>query len=222
MAMDAWICQAAPHVCAAEHRPAQPRPAARAPKPELPWHIEVKPAHKPTPQREHSRPESIPTEVAASGTRIVVFIEQQWLCAYHDGQIARVGGTELCSPVSTGSRGHETPLTDPQGSPQRVVWKDRDHCSKEYPYPNQGCSDGGAPMPYAMFFDTEGHALHAGHVRRPTGTPYGESHGCVRLPNQAAAQLFEFAKTGTTEVVIAWNPATYRLLWEPPVDVSNK
>lgn len=40
------------------------------------------------------------------------------------------------------------------------------------------------PMPFAVFFDTDGRALHQGSL-------HTESAGCVRLPRAAAKIFFE-------------------------------
>lgn len=80
-------------------------------------------------------------------------------------------------PVSTGKPGYETPT----GSfrPNRM---DADHYSQEYD---------NAPMPYAMFFDLNGHAIHGSFD--PIGKP-AASHGCVRLSPANAAKLFAIVK----------------------------
>jgi len=47
-----------------------------------------------------------------------------------------------------------------------------------------------APMPYALFFDPAGIALHAGSVT-------AESHGCIHLPMAFAKKLYGVADVGT-------------------------
>jgi hypothetical protein len=76
-------------------------------------------------------------------------------------------------PVSTGKPGYETP----KGvfKPNRM---DADHYSQEYD---------NAPMPHAIFFDLNGHAIHGSFD--PIGKP-AASHGCVRLAPANAAKLF--------------------------------
>lgn len=51
-----------------------------------------------------------------------------------------------------------------------------------------------APMPYWMRLTRWGIGMHAGVIPQP-GTP--ASHGCIRLPEVFAAQLFERVKIGT-------------------------
>jgi hypothetical protein len=76
-------------------------------------------------------------------------------------------------PVSTGRPGFETPTG--AFRPNRM---DADHYSQEYDQ---------APMPYAVFFDLKGHAIHGSFD--PIGRP-AASHGCVRLAPTNAAKLF--------------------------------
>jgi len=76
-------------------------------------------------------------------------------------------------PVSTGRPGFETPTG--AFRPNRM---DADHYSQEYDQ---------APMPYAVFFDLKGHAIHGSF--EPIGRP-AASHGCVRLEPANAAKLF--------------------------------
>lgn len=92
-------------------------------------------------------------------------------------------------PVSTGIARYDTP----SGS-YRPFRMERTHFSKEWD---------DAPMPFAMFFTTQGHAIHGtNHVR---GLGHAASHGCVRLSVRNAATLFNLVKAegmGRTRVVI--------------------
>jgi hypothetical protein len=76
--------------------------------------------------------------------------------------------------VSTGRPGYETP--NGTFRPNRM---DADHFSIEYD---------NAPMPHAIFFDLQGHAIHGSYD--PIGHP-AASHGCVRLDPANAAKLFD-------------------------------
>jgi hypothetical protein len=61
-----------------------------------------------------------------------------------------------------------------------------------------------APMPHAIFFMKDGHALHGSYEVKNLGKP--ASHGCVRIAPQNAATLYALvAKTGleNTQVVLA-------------------
>lgn len=62
----------------------------------------------------------------------------------------------------------------------------------------------GAPMPYWMRLTNGGIGMHAGPIPQP-GLP--ASHGCIRLPQEMAAKLFEVVDLGT-KVVITGEPPT--------------
>jgi hypothetical protein len=81
-------------------------------------------------------------------------------------------------PVSTGAAGYDTP----SGS-YRPFRMERTHFSKEWD---------DAPMPFAMFFTNQGHAIHGSNHVRSLGRP--ASHGCVRLSVRNAATLFNLVK----------------------------
>jgi hypothetical protein len=92
-------------------------------------------------------------------------------------------------PVSTGVASYDTPA----GS-YRPFRMERTHFSKEWD---------DAPMPFAMFFTTQGHAIHGTNHVRSLGR--AASHGCVRLSVRNAATLFNLVKSqgmGRTRVVI--------------------
>lgn len=92
-------------------------------------------------------------------------------------------------PVSTGAGGYDTP----SGS-FRPFRMERTHFSKEWD---------DAPMPYAMFFTNQGHAIHGTNHVRNLGR--AASHGCVRLSVRNAATLFGLVKAqgmGHTQVRI--------------------
>ena len=88
------------------------------------------------------------------------------------------GATRWIWPVSTGRRGYETP----SGS-FRPFRLEEDHYSKEWDE---------APMPYSIFFTTEGHAIHGSYETRNLGRP--ASHGCVRLSPGNAEKLFRLVE----------------------------
>jgi len=108
---------------------------------------------------------------------VVVSLVEQRAYVYRNG--VAVGFTT----VSTGKPGHETPT-----GIFTVLQKDKDHRSSTY---------NNAPMPYQQRLTWDGVALHAG------GLPgYPESHGCVHLPSQFAADLFGASHMGMTVVVV--------------------
>ena len=81
-------------------------------------------------------------------------------------------------PVSTGRDGYDTP-----NGAFNPIWMDRDHHSEEWD---------DAPMPYAMFFTKQGHAIHGTYEVRHLGQPV--SHGCVRLSVKNASILWDLVK----------------------------
>ncbi|MCJ2125034.1 L,D-transpeptidase [Methylobacterium sp. J-077] len=81
-------------------------------------------------------------------------------------------------PVSTGVEAYDTP----SGS-YRPFRMERTHFSKEWD---------DAPMPFAMFFTNQGHAIHGTNHVRNLGR--AASHGCVRLSVRNAATLFNLVK----------------------------
>jgi L,D-transpeptidase catalytic domain len=104
--------------------------------------------------------------------------------------VAVDGAARYAWPVSTGRPGYDTP----SGSfkPNRM---DADHYSQEWD---------NAPMPHAIFFDMEGHAIHGFFDVKHLGSAV--SHGCVRLSPEHAATLFDLVKAegmGETKVVVA-------------------
>jgi hypothetical protein len=105
-------------------------------------------------------------------------------------RVAVDGADRYTWPVSTGRPGYDTP----SGSfkPNRM---DADHFSQEWD---------NAPMPHAIFFDMNGHAIHGFFDVKHLGSAV--SHGCVRLSPEHAATLFDLVKTegmGETKVVVA-------------------
>jgi hypothetical protein len=93
-------------------------------------------------------------------------------------------------PVSTGLRGYTTPSGTYSARSMNKIWY-----SKQWD---------NAPMPHAVFFTRDGHAIHGTLEVKRLGKP--ASHGCVRLSPENAATLFAMVeKTGlkNTQVVLA-------------------
>jgi L,D-transpeptidase catalytic domain len=104
--------------------------------------------------------------------------------------VAVDGAARYAWPVSTGRPGYDTPSG--AFKPNRM---DADHYSQEWD---------NAPMPHAIFFDMEGHAIHGFFDVKHLGSAV--SHGCVRLSPEHAATLFDLVKAGgmgETKVVVA-------------------
>ena len=130
----------------------------------------------------HSRAKSdltreVEPQVALKGPLLItISIAAQQLSIYDNGVlIAR-------SPISTGIRGHPTPL-----GVFSVISKEKWHRSNLY---------SAAPMPYMQRITWSGIALHAGIL---PGHP--ASHGCIRLPNDFAIRLYQLSKRGTRVII---------------------
>jgi hypothetical protein len=95
-------------------------------------------------------------------------------------------------PVSTGLRGYTTPSGTYTARSMNKIWYSRQWDN--------------APMPHALFFTRDGHAIHGTLEVKRLGKP--ASHGCVRLSPKNAATLYALVeKTGlkNTQVVLAGN-----------------
>ena len=134
---------------------------------------------------------------------VVVSLPAQRAWVYRNG--VRIG----TSTVSTGRKGHETPV-----GVYTILQKAREHYSNLYD---------SAPMPFMQRLTWDGVALHAGHL-----PGYPASHGCIRLPPDFAERLFEVTGMQTTVVVTDAPPAPppivagpFALAGEPPVPAAG-
>jgi ankyrin repeat protein len=101
--------------------------------------------------------------------------------AKQNATVIKDGVTIFTTQVSTGRQGYTTPVG------QYVITdKDRDHMSTIYK----------CPMPYFMRLNCRDFGMHAGVV--PT---YPASHGCIRLPGDAAKKLFSDLPVGTVVMI---------------------
>jgi len=82
-------------------------------------------------------------------------------------------------PVSTGRAGYSTPSGTYTPTSMNEVWY-----SQEWD---------NAPMPHAIFFMKDGHAIHGSYEVKTLGKPV--SHGCVRISPKNAAVLYALVKT---------------------------
>jgi lipoprotein-anchoring transpeptidase ErfK/SrfK len=90
--------------------------------------------------------------------------------------------------ISSGREGFETPT-----GKFSILGKEDNHFSKKYK----------ADMPYTMWVNNDGVALHSG------GTPgRPSSHGCIHLPNAFAANLYQIVDKGATVVITDERPTT--------------
>ena len=122
-----------------------------------------------------SRPAAAPVQ---PGPLIaVVSIGRQRVTVYdRNGVVAQ-------SPISSGSRGHDTP----EGV-FSIIEKKEEHFSNLYD---------DAPMPFMQRITWSGVALHAGSL-----PGYPASHGCIRLPYGFASNLFKMTRLNTRVVVV--------------------
>jgi lipoprotein-anchoring transpeptidase ErfK/SrfK len=81
-------------------------------------------------------------------------------------------------PVSTGRAGYSTPSGTYTPTSMNEMWY-----SKQWD---------NSPMPHAIFFMKDGHAIHGTHEVRNLGKP--ASHGCVRISPANAAILYDLVK----------------------------
>jgi hypothetical protein len=92
-------------------------------------------------------------------------------------------------PVSTGKPGYSTPSGTYTASSMNEIWY-----SKQWD---------NAPMPHAVFFTKEGHAIHGTNEVNRLGKP--ASHGCVRISPKNAATLYALVQESgleNTQVVL--------------------
>ena len=102
-------------------------------------------------------------------------------------------GWILRAPVSTGTTGRETPA-----GVFAVIEKDKDHHSTMYD---------DAWMPNMLRITWNGIALHGGPL-----PGYAASHGCVRMPFDFAAKVFDKAQIGMRVIIAPDRRRTRRVL----------
>jgi hypothetical protein len=84
-------------------------------------------------------------------------------------------------PITSGKSGERTPT-----GTHRVLWKDKDHLSREFD---------DAPMPYSVFFAAGGIAFHTGSLR-------AQSSGCIHLSDGTAKRFFSNLAVGDVVQVL--------------------
>ncbi len=107
---------------------------------------------------------------------IAISIEKQSLKIYD------ANGFFAETPISTGMRGHPTPM-----GVFSIIQKHKFHHSNIY---------SGAPMPYMQRITWSGVAMHAGVL-----PGYPASHGCIRMPMAFAVKMWNWTKMGARVVV---------------------
>ena len=156
--------------------PIPPTDVPAAPKPAAP-----KPTAKP------AAPAAPPAPKAPAGGKVIdVDISRQQLVAFEDGQVV------FTAPVATGKDGFNTPT-----GTYSVYAKLRSQTMRgslggeTWVVPN---------VPHVMYINGSV-ALHGTYWHNMFGTGVRMSHGCVNLPLDAAAWLYNWAPMGTTVVV---------------------
>src|SRR4030081_1806879 len=107
---------------------------------------------------------------------IAISIEKQNLRIYD------ANGFCAETPISTGMRGHPTPM-----GVFSVIQKHKFHHSNIY---------SGAPMPYMQPITCSGVAMHAGVL-----PVYPASHGCIRMPMNCAVRMWRCASRAARVVI---------------------
>ena len=136
------------------------------------------------PRKQKARRPSAKTEAAPKETNakpqgpliIAISIEQQKVRVYD------ANGLFAESPVSTGMKGHSTPM-----GVFSVIQKNKMHRSNIY---------SGAPMPYMQRITWSGIALHAGVL-----PGYPASHGCIRMPMAFAVKMWNWTRMGARVII---------------------
>jgi lipoprotein-anchoring transpeptidase ErfK/SrfK len=126
------------------------------------------------------------TGSAKAPKAVVVSISHQMLWAYKGQKVV------LSSYVSTGRAGFDTPVGSfailtkhPSQTMEGVIG------GEYYHVPD---------VPSVLYFTNSGHALHGTYWHNNFGMPM--SHGCVNLPLDVAAWLYNWAPVGTPVLVV--------------------
>src|SRR5438270_6195710 len=113
---------------------------------------------------------------SAGPERVVISLSDQLAFLYRGNTLMAV------STISSGRYSKPTPT-----GVFSVLGKTPFYRSKKYD---------NAPMPFALFFDPAGIALHAGYVGNSPN-----SHGCVHLPMAFAKKLYDVTQIGTPVLI---------------------
>jgi hypothetical protein len=129
-------------------------------------------------QDDQDRPDSEAGQGAIAGPPVmaIVSIKDQRVSLYD------ANGSALRARVSTGRTDYETPV-----GIYSVLEKEEEHYSNVYD---------DASMPFMQRLTWSGLSLHAGVL-----PGYPASHGCVRMPNGFAEQIFPLTKVGMRVIV---------------------
>jgi lipoprotein-anchoring transpeptidase ErfK/SrfK len=143
-----------------------------------------RPAPVAQPRKPKARRPPAKTEAALKETNakpqgpliIAVSVDQQKVRVYD------ANGLFAESPVSTGMKGHSTPM-----GVFSIIQKHKMHRSNIY---------SGAPMPYMQRITWSGVAMHAGVL-----PGYPASHGCIRMPTAFAVKMWNWTRMGARVII---------------------
>jgi lipoprotein-anchoring transpeptidase ErfK/SrfK len=121
------------------------------------------------------------------GRAVVVSLSMQALWAYENGEVVR------STYVSTGMEGTPTPVG--------LFW-----VNNKFPIETMEGTIAGEDylvkdVPDVMYFNDQGDALHGAYWHSNFGVPM--SHGCVNLPLDVAAWMYEWAPMGMAVQILA-------------------
>ena len=150
--------------------------------------------------RTESSVEFVQSRIAGEPIMAIVSLRDQRVTIYD------ATGWILRAPVSSGQKGRETPA-----GIFSVIQKEAEHYSNLYD---------DAYMPHMQRITWSGIAMHGGPL-----PGYPASHGCIRLPYDFAARLFDLTRMGMRVIVapteVAPNEIVHPALFAPkPVDAA--
>ena len=140
--------------------------------------------------------ESIESRIAGEPIMAIVSLRNQWISVYD------AKGWTLRAPVSSGQKGRETPA-----GIFSVIQKEAEHYSNLYD---------DAYMPHMQRITWSGIALHGGSL-----PGYPASHGCVRMPFDFAARLFDATRLGMRVIVAPTDLAPIEISHPVLLSLSN-
>jgi L,D-transpeptidase catalytic domain len=143
------------------------------------WEV-ISPRQRQRPHHHPARKIEAPEKKVAAKPQgpliIAISIEKQKLRIYD------ANGLFAETPISTGMRGHPTPM-----GVFSIIQKHKWHHSNIY---------SGAPMPYMQRITWSGVAMHAGVL-----PGYPASHGCIRMPMAFAIKMWGWTRMGARVIV---------------------
>src|SRR6266478_5110563 len=148
-----------------------------------------------TDRRSERSVESIEQRTAGEPVMAIVSLHSQRITVYD------ANGWILRAPVSSGQKGRETPA-----GIFAVIQKEAEHYSNLYD---------DAYMPHMQRITWSGIALHGGAL-----PGYPASHGCVRMPFDFAARLFDATRLGLRVIVAPTDVAPVEIA-HPVLALSN-